>query len=618
MEKTQNTLTIADLFFRVVVSAVIFFAVTMPFREFFSVMEVTEVRPASALPPVLGLIWGIPGALGCAVGNMAADFLSGYDPLLCVIAFPMQFLYGIFPFLIWKIIRRYDSEEDAFFRLKNVKNVIRYIAIVLLDAVLIAAMLGLLMQKFGISRFFSTGTLMLLLNNFVFCMVLGIPIIIFTTMKRLKSRHAGISLNERFVLIFLLLGVILAAMIGVFAYIELSGNIIDPLAMWNHIYFFIVVEQVIFYIITIAFLWYSEKNIIIPIESIAKIAKEYINSGKKHSGGSDIAARCEGFSKNLNETGTLAIAFREMVLDLDSYMERLQRQLVRIKRLNESTIRFVPLQFMEHLGVSDISKMKLGDNVQREITVLFFDIRAFSINSEMMTARENFLFINKILGITGPIIRKHNGFVDKYIGDAAMALFDNGLDAVRAGIELYRKLIFDRNTKVRIGVDGINIGVGIHTGSVMMGIVGENERLSSTVISANVNLASRVESLSKQTGSGLLITRDTLNQLAGSESEFAYRFIGMVQAAGVNEVVGLFDMLDALPDRDRRFRIATKELFESGVRKFHTKNFAAAVKRFEKVVAADPHDICAAHHLSEARKHLEKPGLPSVFIFDKK
>jgi class 3 adenylate cyclase/HAMP domain-containing protein len=303
---------------------------------------------------------------------------------------------------------------------------------------------------------------------------------------------------------------------------------------------------------------------------------------------------------------------------LNSMAEELQDQFNRINMLNESTIRFVPLQFMKHLGVSDISKMKLGDNVQREITILFFDIRGFSINSEMMTSRENFMFVNNVMGIAGPVIRMHNGFIDKYIGDAAMALFDNGLNAVRAGTELYRKLVLDQKTCVKIGVDGIKIGAGIHSGSVMMGIVGENERLSSTVISANVNLASRVESLSRQTGSGLLITRDTLNQLAGHEDEFAYRFIGMVKAAGVNEVIGLFDILDALSARDRRFRLATKTIFESGVRKFHLKDYTTAVHRFQKVVDADPGDICAAHHLMEAQKRLANPDLPSVFTFDQK
>jgi class 3 adenylate cyclase len=303
---------------------------------------------------------------------------------------------------------------------------------------------------------------------------------------------------------------------------------------------------------------------------------------------------------------------------LNTMAEELQNKFAQIKSLNESTIRFVPVQFMEHLGVTDITKMKLGDHVQRDLTVLFFDIRAFSVNSEIMSARENFLFINRVLGVAGPILRKHNGFVDKYLGDAAMALFVDARDAVRAGIEVYQKLIVDKKTRIRIGGDGINIGVGLHTGSVMMGIVGENERLSSTVISKNVNMASRLESLTKQTGSAMLISRDTMNQLSGSEKEFNYRFIGMIRVAGVNEVLGVFDMLDALPEDICKKRMITKRIFESGVRKYHTKDYKAALKRFEKVVAADPGDICAANCLAETRKRLRDPELPSVFMFDKK
>jgi class 3 adenylate cyclase/methyl-accepting chemotaxis protein len=303
---------------------------------------------------------------------------------------------------------------------------------------------------------------------------------------------------------------------------------------------------------------------------------------------------------------------------LNTMAEELQEQFEHITSLNESTLRFVPVQFMECLGVKDITKMKLGDHVQRDITVLFFDIRAFSINSEMMNARENFDLINEILSVSGPIIRKHNGFVDKFIGDAVMALFINARDALRAGIELYQTLVLKKVTRIKVGVDGINIGIGIHSGSVMMGIVGENERLSSTVISPNVNLASRLESLTKQTKSGMLITRDTLNQIAGSESEFQYRFIGMTQAAGVNTVVGLFDMLDALPLHVRERRLATKKVFESGIRKYHTRDYQRACERFQQVLKIDPSDACAARCLAETRLRLKNPHLPSVFIFDKK
>jgi class 3 adenylate cyclase/HAMP domain-containing protein len=270
---------------------------------------------------------------------------------------------------------------------------------------------------------------------------------------------------------------------------------------------------------------------------------------------------------------------------LNAMADKLEKQITYIKKFNNASLRFVPVQFMEHLGVPDITLLKLGDFVHRDFTVLFFDIRSFSIHSELMTVQDNFMFVNKVLSIAGPIFRKYNGFVDKYMGDAAMALFANAYDAVRSGIELYRTLILDEATKIKIGIDGINIGVGLHTGSVMMGIVGENERLSSTVISENVNMSSRMESLTKQTKSGVLITRDTLNMISGHEREFEYRFIGMVRVAGVNRVIGVFDMLDALPDITRKRRLATREVFESGIRKYHTKEYEAAYERFKKVLA---------------------------------
>jgi len=92
----------------------------------------------------------------------------------------------------------------------------------------------------------------------------------------------------------------------------------------------------------------------------------------------------------------------------------------------------------------------------------------------------------------------------------------------------------------------------------------------------------------------------------------------MVRAAGMNEVVGLFDMLDALPPEEKQARLYTKEFFESGVRKYHMKDYAIAVDRFKKVIADDPKDICAQHYFHEAMVHFKNPELPSVFGFNKK
>jgi serine phosphatase RsbU (regulator of sigma subunit)/uncharacterized membrane protein YuzA (DUF378 family) len=342
----------------------------MPFRELFKVIEVTEMRPVSALPPVLGLLMGVPGALGCALGKLAADFISGFTPLLCLTGFVPQLIYGIIPILMWNIFKR--SDTATILRLHNVKNIMRYIVIVVTDSAAMAVMLGLMTQFFDISPFLSTSTLMMFLNNLVFCMVLGIPIIIFTTMKKLRDRHEGISLTERFVLVFLLLGAISASLIGIFAYAEVSRYITDPLTMWNRIYLYITIDLLIIYFITVLFLWYSERNITIPIETIARIASNYTDGDEEKRDSASVVAECEPFCANRNETGTLAKAFRTMVTDLDAYIENLTAVTAEKERISAE------------LGVAT--------KIQADMLPNFFppfpDRKEFDLYASMIPARE--------------------------------------------------------------------------------------------------------------------------------------------------------------------------------------------------------------------------------------
>ena len=92
----------------------------------------------------------------------------------------------------------------------------------------------------------------------------------------------------------------------------------------------------------------------------------------------------------------------------------------------------MPRAFLAMIGKPSIVSVDLGDNMRQEMTILFSDIRNFTTLSEQMTPDENFAFINSYLECMGPVIRDHNGFIDKYIGDAIMALFENADDALRA------------------------------------------------------------------------------------------------------------------------------------------------------------------------------------------
>jgi class 3 adenylate cyclase len=113
----------------------------------------------------------------------------------------------------------------------------------------------------------------------------------------------------------------------------------------------------------------------------------------------------------------------------------------KLTQFNEASSRFIPCQFLQFLDKKSIVDVKLGDSVQKEMSVLFADIRDFTTLSESITPEDNFKFINAYLTRMEPVIVAHQGFIDKYIGDAIMALFSgNADDALKAGIAMLHRL----------------------------------------------------------------------------------------------------------------------------------------------------------------------------------
>lgn len=213
---------------------------------------------------------------------------------------------------------------------------------------------------------------------------------------------------------------------------------------------------------------------------------------------------------------------------------------IKIKEQNIAFRRFVPDEFLNFLSRKDITNINLGDHTRKTLTILFTDIRSFTAISEQMTPEENFNFINKFLGAVGPIIRVNSGFIDKYIGDAVMAIFpDNPSHAVEAGIQMLEKVQELNSDGGSSSIPEIKIGIGIHTGDTMLGIIGEKERYDSTVISDAVNLASRLEGLTKRLGQPLLMSETTASKVSGT---YQVHGLGMVQIRGKEEAIRVFTL----------------------------------------------------------------------------
>lgn len=269
--------------------------------------------------------------------------------------------------------------------------------------------------------------------------------------------------------------------------------------------------------------------------------------------------------------------------------------------LTKAARRFVPNEFLSLLGHKSLVDVKLGDQVQQEMSVLFSDIRDFTALSERMTPQENFQFINAYLERMEPAIVENQGFIDKYIGDGIMALFGGSADdAVIAGITMLQSLTLYNQHRVNSGYVPISIGIGINTGSLMLGTVGGKNRMDGTVISDDVNLASRLEELTKKYKVSLLISHQTLARLQ-NPTGYSIRFIEQTKVKGKSKSVAVFEVFDGDELQLKQGKLATKAIFEEGLFLYHQQLFREAAQRFGSVLIVNPRDTVAQIYLERCQ-----------------
>jgi signal transduction histidine kinase/ligand-binding sensor domain-containing protein/class 3 adenylate cyclase/CheY-like chemotaxis protein len=309
-----------------------------------------------------------------------------------------------------------------------------------------------------------------------------------------------------------------------------------------------------------------------------------------------VADLVEGFASGANDY--LAKPFSR-----DELLARIKTHLNLLK-INTAYGRFVPQEFLRFLKKESIVDVKLGDHVQMEMTIFFSDIRSFTSLSEKMSPKQNFEFINSYLEKVSPIIRNHQGFIDRYLGDGVLALFPRQPDdALQSSIATQKQLAAYNSQRLKDGQPPIQVGIGLNNGSLMLGIVGEKERMQGDIFSDAVNLASRLEGLSKLYGVSIVVSEQTLSRVSDRE-KYHTRFLGKVQVKGKKEPVSVFEIYDGEPEPIIDLKLKTKTDFEEGVQRYFAKEFAEAAVFFKKVLKMNDADKTAKLYLERSAQFM--------------
>ena len=273
--------------------------------------------------------------------------------------------------------------------------------------------------------------------------------------------------------------------------------------------------------------------------------------------------------------------------------------------------KFVPRQFLDRIAKNGISSIELGNAAPENAVVLFSDIRGFTALSEQLSPDEVFLFLNEYLSRMEPSIRENDGFVDKYLGDAIMALFTQedsrscADNAIRAALGMKSALKKFNKERKGVGVAPVEIGIGLHFGKVIIGTVGGGERMDSTAIGDTVNVASRVEGASKIYRVPLVVTEDVVDTLPEGHG-YRLRFLDRVRVMGREQPIGLFEVRGTSQEPNHAVDLAWIALFEKASQDYFAGKFADAKAEFKAFLELVPNDGPAQLYLERCEDQWEE------------
>lgn len=316
----------------------------------------------------------------------------------------------------------------------------------------------------------------------------------------------------------------------------------------------------------------------------------------------------------LSQSILLSSRFSQAFVDAERLFGDLVANCTKNTRLIEVFQKFVPVQFVHRIARQGLEEIKFGQPETAAITILFSDIRSFTTMAEAMSAEDLFFFLNAYFKrMYGPIHNNH-GFIDKFIGDAIMVIFERqdesgtqqAQDAVQAAVDMQKALAIYNQERQINNYQVMQIGVGIHSGQAIIGTIGTEDRMESTVLGDDVNLASRLEGLTKYYGVSIVISYDTLSLLHNKRS-FKYRELDWLKVKGKRTPVLIYEVYNADSVEIQKYKRTNGLLLKKGLYLRHIQEWDQAIAAFQEALQNWPDDVSAKNHIQRCEQLKQDP-----------
>lgn len=322
---------IAHFILIAVICGLVFYILGEPCRVFFKISEATEVRVVAALPLLFGISFGLAGVLGCAIANLIMDISCGYTAAIFIPGFFIQIIYGFLPALFWNWLRRNDENK---FKLDKIYKIAQYMLIVIGDSALSTFLIMSVLKINFQTSIFSLLFANTFFNQFITMVVIGIPYLIVSSLLHQKKAirmtkgtnklFISFSINEKLILFFLASSIFISIIVGIANYYGLSERFAnDNLRLWSYTYFNIGGMLNLCIWVSLAFLYYVEKNVTRPIEHMSEIAKTMGQKSEIDAQIHEIIQKCQKYQSFTSEIGELARSYKEMAIELEDYVKNL-------------------------------------------------------------------------------------------------------------------------------------------------------------------------------------------------------------------------------------------------------------------------------------------------------